>query len=273
MSSTSSDLFVETRSTDGGLMTWLKGVSTTAEEFRSTHLHLHIICNGFLHVVRNARDRGVLPHPVATAVACDLYRKFVRMHPYVNRFGETNRGTSRDVFATQRDVDAICENLFGLVYDDEHDDADRDDDSGKTDPFLFLKRKPYYEIVEELRERIEEFAAEYETFQVEFDEVKEMIQRSHRVIGHALSRWETFFRSVSFHQWRYTVRFSRSLVDVRVCLLLTTRPSALVVVDLDRVASTSSTDSRVLQRTIGSRVRRTRQGSVLSSVGELHDRS
>jgi len=172
-------------------------------EFKSDHVKLQLLCKQFFDVVETARKAHRMPHPIATSTAAHLFRKLAALRP------------STDGVKT----DTLCTSLLRLVYADQRDPhSDPFEDSkhkkslirskleNNSTPLSLLVLTPYYDLVRELQDNVKAFESEYETFQVEFDEVKEMVQRSHRVIGTALKRWEDFFMRVTFKHWAFQVR-------------------------------------------------------------------
>ena len=170
-------------------------------QFKSDHVKLQLLCKQFFEVVETARKASHMPHPLATCTAAYFFQKLAALRPGTN-------GSK---------TDTLCASLLRLVYADQNDRQGGCFSTTKKSmlrtklecsntPLTLLSFTPYYDLVRELRDSVKAFESEYATFQVEFDEVKEMVQRSHRVIGTALKRWEDLFLRVTLKHWRFQVR-------------------------------------------------------------------
>jgi len=181
-------------STSSSLFDWLRHVVSTRSTYCSDRLYLRRLGTEFLSKLDDSSSEdNFLPNPVATAVASYLYQEFNRIHP---------------LYKTNRMDSMICtEDLINSIYSDRLTFSSFDE----ATPLDFISLTPYYTIVEKLAESIESYESEYEQFQLEFDEVKEMIQRSRRVIGRALKRWEDFFLRITLRHWRFQVKEKRRM--------------------------------------------------------------
>eukprot|EP00939_MAST-03C_sp_MAST-3C-sp1_P002543 g2543.t1 len=226
------------------LRRWIENTMSTSKSerrhFVSDQIYLQTIAKEFVDLARAARNhrgRGKVQEAeeeststqlstVVLAIACYLHRKFSeyrlasslsthRLESDVVR--DFNDEIFRHIYAEddiQKDAPSSSRGRRGDGGDRKPEGYCRgkrlghpnnESSSRETTPLDFLSMTPYYVIVNELKTEIGRYVHEYDHFQLEFDEVKEMIERSHRVIQRALGRWENLYMKVSLRHWKQQV--------------------------------------------------------------------